>query len=257
MDDFLRAVELNAYGLLIDDTGSPGTQANNQHLPPETKTWICVVVPPEAMKTVAEQLPGVIEEIRVLTGARELHFVDIYGARRDWKGVDPQVRLGLFRFMAWIFETYGLKLIVQSFTPEQRQTVIGKLGNPTAAPFDLGKCDDAALLFLLIRAKWYLTDLSAKACVFIDAGNSWKKASTRHRVSIFGDVFHYSEFGFYDSSLMQPIQIADFAAFFHNRVNLIRSKPAPDPFDRQVIEILQPLQRAYVNIPTASWDDLF
>jgi hypothetical protein len=64
-------------------------------------------------------------------------------------------------------------------------------------------------------------------------------------------------FGFYASDNMMPIQLADFAAFFHNRSQLIISKAKPADFDRQLIEILQPLQHGYLNIPNIAWDDLF
>jgi hypothetical protein len=260
-DEFQQAVKAGVYGLLIDDTGSPGVQANNPNLPKETKSLVGVLVPPHAMPVIADQLPGVIDEIRSITGANEMHFVDIYGARKNWKGVDPKVRLGIFGFMSWIFDTYGLKLIVQSFTAAQHQDVISRLGIDNAGPFDLKKIEDAALLFLLIQAKWHLKSLShapgAKAGVFIDAGNGWKRSDSKHQVNIFSDVFMNGEFGFYDSAKMPPIQIADFAAFFHNRVNLIINKVSPELFDRQLVEILQPLQTGYLNIPTLSWDVIF
>jgi hypothetical protein len=156
MQDFNLAVDAGSFGLIVDDTGSPGSQPNNPNLPKETKTLIGVLVPPAAMPIVAQQMPGVLEEVRALTGATELHFVDIYGARNQWKGVDPKVRLGIFQFMAWIFDRYGMKLIVQSFNHEQHQDVINRMGIKSAGPFDLKNIEDAALLFLLIRAKWFI-----------------------------------------------------------------------------------------------------
>ena len=261
LDEFQHAVKAGVYGLLVDDTGSPGAQLNNPNLPKETKSLVGVLVPPHAMPVIADQLPGVIDEIRSITGANEMHFVDIYGARKNWKGVDPKIRLGIFEFMSWIFETCGLKLIVQSFTADQHRDVISRLGVYNVGPFDLNKMEDAALMFLLIRAKWHLQNLNdapgAKAGVFIDAGNGWKRSDSKHRVNIFSDVFMNGEFGFYDSAEMPSIQIADFAAFFHNRVNLIINKASPDSFDRQLIEILQPLQTGYLNLPTLRWDEVF
>jgi hypothetical protein len=261
MEDFQAAVDAGSFGLIVDDSGSPGVQPNNLNLPKEAKTLIGVLVPPAAMPVVAEQMPGVLDEIHSLTGAQELHFVDIYGARKQWKGVDQKVRLGIFRFMSWIFEQYQLKLIVQTFDHEQHQDLLKKMGINKSGPFDLENIEDAALMFLLIRAKWHMQELQkyapARASVFIDAGNGWKRPGTKHKIKSFSDIFINGEFGFYESDKMLPIQLADFAAFFHNRTRLIMNKPQPTDFDRELIEIIQPLQRGYLNIPTIPWEEWF
>jgi hypothetical protein len=56
---------------------------------------------------------------------------------------------------------------------------------------------------------------------------------------------------------MLPIQLADFAAFFHNCIRLIANKPQVNHFDRELIEIPQPLHRSYLNIITIPLEEWF
>jgi hypothetical protein len=46
-----------------------------------------------------------LSKLNRLTGAKEFHFVDIYGGRRAFKGVDPSIRIELFEDMATISTT--------------------------------------------------------------------------------------------------------------------------------------------------------
>ena len=47
-----------AYGIFIDDTGSPGIQGAPDNYHPERKTWVAVIVPPSQAADVMEQMPG-------------------------------------------------------------------------------------------------------------------------------------------------------------------------------------------------------
>jgi hypothetical protein len=89
-------------GVFIDDTGSPGYKSTPEHLHPERKTWVGVVIPAAQMADVARELPGAVSELSRQTGATEFHFADIYGGRRQFKGVALQTRIALFEFMGSI-----------------------------------------------------------------------------------------------------------------------------------------------------------
>jgi hypothetical protein len=242
-----------AYGIFIDDTGSPGIHGAPDNYHPERKTWVAVIVPPSQTAEVMEQMPGAIEELQRSVGAGEFHFTEIYSGTKQFKGVDLQVRLSLFGFMAHIFSVYGFPVIVQTFDPETLADIRsrGKGQIPDSIPyFDFNNCGDLALFFLLLRLKWYMQETdtfgTVKARVFIDEG--FKKNGTAMRIPIFEDVFSDSQICFAKSSSIYPIQLADFAAFSLNRTQLLCGREDRSPLDRKLLRILSPLAFNYVNI---------
>lgn len=241
-----------AWGVFIDDTGSPGIQdaPNNYH--PERKTWVAVLVPPAQMREVMVQMPAALEELKESVGADEFHFTEIYSGKKQFKGVDLQVRLNLFVFMAKIFTEYRFPILVQTFDPETLADVQSRSNGQlpdSIPPFDLTSCNDLALFFLLIQVKGFLqeTEMRGKnARVFIDEG--FKKQGIALRIPSFENVFADSQICFADSSSIFPIQLADFAAFSLNRVQLIGGKQDRGSLDNEVLRILSPIAFNYVNI---------
>ena len=146
------------------------------------------------MPEVIEQFPGALQELQRLTGAREFHFADIYAGRKEFKGLDLQVRLALFEFMAHIFSVYQFPIIVQTFDPETlsylRSRCRGQLPD-RIPPFDFSKVEDTALFWLLIRLKWFMEQTTeypkVKARVFVDEG--WKSNGVAIKIPTFEDVF--------------------------------------------------------------------
>jgi hypothetical protein len=102
--DFLDELgEGRSWGVFVDDTGSPGLPSTPANIHPKRKTWVAVVVRPDIMPEVLDQLSRAIDELQRTTGASEFHFADIYAGRREFKHVHLQVRLALFHFMADLF----------------------------------------------------------------------------------------------------------------------------------------------------------
>jgi len=243
----------DSYGIFIDDTGSPGIQGAPENFHPERKTWVAVIVPPIQIAEVMQQMSRALEELQQSIGADEFHFTEIYSGKKQFKDVDLQIRLGFFEFMSQIFSVYKLPVIVQTFDPETladlRARSNGKLLD-SIPPFDFNNCGDLALLFLLIRLKTYLQETATfgkvKARVFIDEG--FKNNGICIRIPIFDGAFTDGQVCFAKSSSIYPIQLADFAAFSLNRVQLLGGKEQRSPLDIRLLEILSPVAFNYVNI---------
>lgn len=242
-----------AYGIFIDDTGSPGITDAPPNFQPERKTWVAVVVPPSQIAEVMQEMPQALDELRQSVGADEFHFTEIYSGKKQFKNVDLQVRLGLFEFMAYIFSAYRFPVIVQTFDPETLADVRSRSGGQlpdSIPPFDFTKCEDLALFFLLIRLKWYMKETetypNTKARVFIDEG--YKNNGIAIRIPTFDDAFADGQICFAKSSSIYPIQLADFAAFSLNRVQLLGRREHRSPLDTRLLEILSPVAFNYVNI---------
>jgi len=252
--DYLDELALGrAYGIFVDDTGSPGLENTPPNLHPERKSWVAVAVPPDVMPEVLDQFPRALDGLQELVGADEFHFTDICAGRRRFKGVDLQVRLALFQFMAYIFATYRFPIIVQTFDPatlaDIRSRIWGRLPD-RIPPFDFTRQEDTALFFLIIRLKWFMegtpTYPDVKARVFIDEG--YKNNGIAIKIPTFEPVFGDGLICFGQSSSILPIQLADFAAFALNRTQLIGGKQQRGPLDNQVLEILSSVAFNYQNI---------
>ncbi len=101
-----------------------------------------------------------------------------------------------------------------------------------------------------MRLKWYMEKTETypitKARVFIDEG--YKNNGIAIRIPTFNNVFADAQICFANSSSVYPIQLADFAAFSLNRVQLLGGRDQRSPLDKRLLEILSRIAFNYVNI---------
>lgn len=247
-------------GVFIDDTGSPGLSDTPNHLHPERKSWVAVVVSRDVISEVWEQLPRAISELKKLTGGSEFHFTDIYQGRRMFKGVSLQKRLAVFRFMAEIFDVYKFPVFVQTLDPNSLKDFREQVALPARlGPFDFEKHQDLALFFLLIRVKWHLEQQypteKRLARVFVDEG--FKKNGAAIVIEPLEPVFANGLVCFARSDSIVPLQLADFAAFCLNRSQLLLGRSELSDLDESLLRIIQPLAWNYQNIPRVILKDSF
>lgn len=240
------------YGVFIDDSGSPGLQTGTLSLHPERKTWVGVVIDPRLMPEVLVQLPQALQGLEELTGATEFHFADVYAGRGAFAEVSFKRRLAIFQFMAYIFDTYRFPIVVQTFDPDTLESIHLRGRFPARiGSFDMTKPNDAALLFLLLRVKWYVennrTDLEL-ARVFVDEG--YKRDGTALAVPQWESVLADGLVCFASSRSILPIQLADFAAFSLNREQLLLHRHKLTMRDVELLGTLEPVAHNYMNIDT-------
>lgn len=243
----------STHGIFVDDTGSPGIKNAPPNFHPERKSWVAVVVLSELMPEILEQFPRAVQTLHELVGADEFHFTDIYSGTRQFKGVDLQVRLALFEFMAHMFSCYKFPVVVQTFDPDTLAHIRSRGDErlPDAIPpFDLTQVEDAALLFLLLRLKRFMengsTSPKVRARVFIDEG--YKSNGAVLKIPTFETVFCDGSVCFAKSSAVLPLQLADFAAFALNRSQLIGGRERRTTLDNRVLEILSSVAFNYINL---------
>lgn len=242
-----------AYGIFIDDTGSPGLTDTPPNYLPDRKSWVAVIVPPRQISEVLEQFPRALRQLKDSTGATEFHFTDIYSGTKEFKGADLQVRLEIFEFMAFIFSHYKFPIIVQTFDSETLADLRNRSGNQLPdriSPFDLTQVEDTALFFLLLRLKWFMEKTPEyphlKGRVFIDEG--YKKNGVAIKIPTFEKVFRGGLICFGNSSAIMPIQLADFAAFGLNRTQIIGGREKRNSLDQRLLQILSQVSFNYLNI---------
>lgn len=252
--DFLDELHSGShFGVFVDDTGSPGMKNTPPNLHPDRKSWVGVVVPPDQMPEVLEQFPEALEEVTREIGATEFHFVDIYNGREEFEGVDLSIRLGLFGFMTHIFATYRFPIYVQTLDPNNLAELRSRAAWPEKIPpFDLRKQEDMGLLFLLMRLKSHVErhrgDAATLARVFVDEG--FKDNGRAITIPTFEKAFADGLICFAKSSSILPLQLADFAAFAMNRVQLLLGKKDLSDLDKSLMQILSPIAPNFQNIET-------
>lgn len=244
-------------GVFIDDTGSPGQVTESKHLHPNRKTWVAVLLPPKQFQDVVDQMPGTIEEMKERFDVREFHFADILGGRKEYKGIDLSVRLGIFEFMSFIFASYHFPIVCQTFNPAHMKDYRKLSTLKNAIPgFDLSNHTHAALWFLIINIKKYLKSrqygLTEKAVVFIDEG--LKRAGHIHELPYFSKDFIDGKFHFDSSEKIFPIQLADYAAFCLNKTQMIMSKDQKTTLDITLMKIFEIANFNFLNIPKVKVD---
>ena len=240
------------YGVFIDDTGSPGLDTPGLDM--LRKSWVAVLVPPAQIAEVMDQLPSARSALQELgLNDPELHFTDICGNRGEYRKLDAQQRLGIFRFMAYIFTTYRFPVLVQTFDPANATEVRNRADWPDRlGPLKFSDHEDLALIFALLRVRLHLKTLTggnATACVIVDEG----RLSSGSSIVLPGwaPTFFAGAILFASSRLVLPIQLADFAAFVMNRWQILRVKDSLSDFDKTLLEIISPIAENFVNIDSA------
>jgi len=259
--DFVNEQKLGkVHGVFIDDTGSPGLKNTPSNLHPNRKTWVAVVIPKMQIAEVWRQLPGALKALKSLLGAHEFHFTDIYMGRKEFKGIPFEQRLSVIEFMANIFNRYKFPVFVQTLDPKSLANIRSRSEFPdTLGDFNLHSHEDFALYLLLTRVKWHLeksykaTDRVAR--VFVDEG--YKKNGVGLCFPPLSHAFVDGLICFARSDTILPLQLADFAAFFLNRTQLITGKHELTHRDKELLRILSTIAWNYRNIPKITARDWF
>lgn len=237
------------YGVFIDDTGSPGLKTPGLH--EQRKSWVAVIVPPHQVSEVMEQVPNALSFLEELgLNDPEFHFADIWAGKGEFRKLDLQQRLAIFRFMAHIFATYQFQVLVQTFDPDNASGVQNRADWPESlGPLKFSDHEDLALIFALLRVRMHLKAIeggNATACVVVDEG----RLANGKEIVIPGlaPTFCAGAILFASSRLVHSIQLADFAAFIMNRWQLLRVKESLSNLDRTLLEIISPVAERFINI---------
>jgi len=224
----------NHYGVFIDDSGSPGLNTPGLHS--QRKTWIALVGPPHQVADLMDQLPEALSLLREL-GLKdpEFHFADIWAGKGEYRKLDLQRRLAIFRCMSEIFVTLQLKVFVQTLDPRNAATLRDRADwlPERVGPLKLSNNEDLALFFLLYRVHEHLKWINWSVPTFCAGGVL-----------------------FASSRLVPLIQLADFAAYILNRWQLLRVKDRLNELDKTLLRIISPTTGCFVNVSSVEIQNL-
>jgi hypothetical protein len=239
------------WSAYIDDTGPAGNSPSPGTLPSDRKTYVSLILSPSDGAMLMREMPGLLKEVERHTGARELHFSNIYNGKREFKGVDLQLRLAIIDAMVHIVAEHQFPVLVQSIDSTHAAEVVAKFGaiNVPRDLFDFKRFDDLALYLTLCRSKWFLQSRvseTTRAIVFVDEG--WKNNGIAMRIPAWAHVFDRGDVYFANSATIWGIQLADLAGFVLTRWQLLLGKKELSDLDLSFVKIVEPLVKCFVNI---------
>jgi hypothetical protein len=237
------------FGVFLDDTGSPGLVRPG--LSADRKSWVSVIVIPPQMPEVMEQLPSALSYLTTLGLSNpEFHFAEIWNGTGEYKKLSLNQRLAIFGFMAFIFQQYRFRVVVQTFDPRNAADFLSRGEWPDSfGPLKFSDHEDLALIIALIRTRLHLKDdygPNASACVVVDEGRM--RSGKSFFVPGLAPTFVGGSVLFASSRLVHPIQLADFAAFVMNRWQLLRVKERLTDVDKALLEIISPVGENFINL---------
>ncbi len=247
-----RFLAEDAYGVFIDDTGSPGMENTPPPLHPDRKSWVAIIIPPDQKRAVTQALQDAVDALRADLGKDEYHFVEIYNGKCPFRQLSIEERLIIFQYFADIVYVHGLPILVQTLDPDSHaQSMFGKLKLPKIAScFDMSSPQDTALWLLLTRVWDYIrstrTNENHRAFVCIDEG--FKRPGFSPEIDVMDDALHDGRIYFASSAELPLIQLADFAAFCLNRTQLAIRRDKRNTFDMQLLQVLSPIASQYINM---------
>ncbi len=239
------------YGVFIDDTGSPGG-TTYKLLPSNRKTWVAVVISPSKIRETYYHFGALLRDLKKRFKVSELHFTDIFGGRGEFAKIEWKDRLGIFNTLAKAFTEYSYPIFIQSLEPYQLSEWKEKLKLPESiSVFNFKKLEDTALFLLLLKVRMYIKNNQliepGVAHVFVDEG--WKKNGIGLISSvIFSPEFDRNKVCFGSSKDIILLQLADFAAFVLNRMQIAGGKEVVKNKERHMLQIVKPMVHLYQDV---------
>jgi hypothetical protein len=237
--------------VFIDDTGSQGQRQNLAHMPDDRFSWVAVVVPPLQGANVFQQMDNCIQYIGEAFGADELHFNEIMSGKKAWKGIGLDQRLSVFQAFSHILTQEGFPLLNQTLW--HGNDAIAKLASEFPR-FDGKSVDNpkfCSLLLLLLKVRMFLRKKGwSNAHVVVDEGV--QKAGSSMKLDGLAPLFHEGEVYFASSNTIQPLQLADFAAFSLNRSQVLTAKKDLKWADIMFLEAVQSFAHLYDGVELRS-----
>lgn len=198
-----------------------------------------------------DQLPNAVSFLTTLGITNpEFHFTEIWNASGEFNKLTLDQRLGIFRFMAFIFAQYRFPVLVQTFDPRNAAEVLSHAAWPDSlGPLKFSDHEDLALILALVRTRLHLKEEhgpDASACVVVDEGRM-RRGKSFH-VHGLAPTFVGGAVLFESSRKVHPLQLADFAAFVMNRWQLLLVKERLTDVDKKLLEIISPIAQSFINL---------
>tara|TARA_E500000331_G_C17266079_1_gene717223 strand:- start:2595 stop:3509 length:915 start_codon:yes stop_codon:yes gene_type:complete len=248
-----KHLECNYDCFVIDDTVHPGIE-DNLDIIKNRETHVGIFIEKrnilELWKTITEKL----KIINNLYGVEEFHFTNILNGRREYKDVDYDKRIEIFKFFVNIFFKFNIFGIVQSFIQKEKDFMLRRSVNGEAEAFmkkgedikkkvqlDIRRTKEMSLFFLILKfITFYKKNYNYSSCqFFVDQGIVDKNRSTdlySSNINIYKNSINFIE-----SKKFIPAQLADFVAFSLGRTQLIYSRKKRTHRDLIFLETLGPM----------------
>ncbi|WPC42393.1 DUF3800 domain-containing protein [Clostridium sp. JS66] len=232
---------MNNTSIFIDDTGLSGNISNSSSISQNSVTWSALILNYEEKKEIESLIRKTLGIIQREYSVTEFHFKDIYGGRKEFKGLPTELRLLIISLFVEIYNKYVPKIIAVSIN-ENTLTNSGfsdKIKRIKMDGFNYNKPKDVALHLLLLNCKEYIEsnskDFQLPVEIFIDNGR--QKPNTKQKVTDLSEICTNGEIEYLSSVSSPLLQFADFIAFSLNRIQTNSIKQRTE-FDDEFMRIV-------------------
>jgi hypothetical protein len=225
--------------IYIDDTGSSQI-SKSKYDNGDLTSYLAVILTPKEKEEISESISYakylINKELNI--NIKEFHFVDIYSGKKDFKKLELDKRLGIFKVFIDLYKRYNCPILIQSLTDDDViRNRLSEIRKHKKYGFDFSKNSHLCLWLLLLRIrheekfKDYLPNIE----IFVDAG--LRKPNSKQEISILNGFSKNSLITYKDSESDELMQFIDFIAFTLNRTRWILSNNSKKPLDRLILEL--------------------
>lgn len=142
--------------VFLDDSGSSGQEQVNKFVNPNKKIWTGVILTFKEKQDIEKRIQKIINCINKEMNITELHFTEIYSGKREFKGINPDLRLKIVAQLVDIYNEF--QPYVASIAMDEN--TLYKSGYKDISKkiegFSLDKPIDSSLFYLLILISEYI-----------------------------------------------------------------------------------------------------
>lgn len=229
------------FFVYIDDSGSPGQTPANKFLAPDGKVWAAVILKSKEKKYIERKIKHIKNKIQKKFQFSEFHFTEIYSGKKDFKSVDSNLRLEIFKNFTKLYNEIKPYVVVTSIGKGTlknsgfSESYINKKENG----FNFSNPSDYALYELLqyIDEYFFQNHKDINVEIIIDEGR--QRADSVQKLT--GFQGGCKELNYKSSAKIYGLQFIDFIVFSINRIQNNVSKERSN-FDNEFMKIIGKLQ---------------
>lgn len=225
--------------IYIDDTGSPGQETNSRYLQSNRKTWAAVIFNAderESLRKVMEECIGVVKKEFEIT---EFHFTELLNGKKQYRKINMEDRLLIFKLFATLFREWKLPIIIQTINNDSFLEAGMILPKMKICNFKIDDNGDMALILALAKCKEFIDDnrdyYGYDFDIIVDEGK--QKKDTCQQVELLRDIMVDDKIQYKASNEDVLLQLADYVAFCINRTQILATKEDRTEWDKKLLEI--------------------
>lgn len=237
--------------IAFDDSGPAGADTESKFMNPLQKMYVGVVVPHDIVSALSKDLENYLHVLEQQYGAQEFHIKEIVNDQGPWQGVEREEKLSVLQNICEIISKYNLTCINQTWSNlHYDQNKINRKELDREIPgtkFNLSKYEHFAFIKALHEVKGFVSEQGIRLPVDLYCDEGMYPDGTDVPIHFLNGIVSGQCVKFMSSHKSIFIQLADIAAYFLNKVQMIANKPKRTDWDKEIILAISSANIQYTN----------